>query len=375
MLDNRNCARVRFHCFHKCQRRAGVRPRGTVQLCPGIESQTIAGRSRPPVKIGLLWKERSQHGFLLNNPAAAGITLTEAGNSKVWQATNDLSESADPARLRHVYSTYNSRYAYGDFQGVAVKFGPADLSDSSAARPDLPLTLQFNVPVSAGMLNPGNHGKYSWLIVLYHDIANPCETTFAPVISSIVPAVAPGELQLFPKYGSAGSTITVIGNGLPAWAPVRVVKLGLFIGPSFQSYPPVANPVATTDASGSFEFELIIPGLDVGPIPIEVQVDGKTASAEFTVIESGVSGPSLIYAEGVLANLGDNFTRAFHYNTDTGQWTFYDPRVPNESGLRFFVSGELYWILVKEPAEVILNYRTRNLTCTPEGNCWNQIIW
>ena len=91
--------------------------------------------------------------------------------------------------------------------------------------------------------------------------------------------------------------------------------------------------------------------------------------------ESGIAGPSLHRVDEIIENLGDNFVRAFHYNTYICEWTVYDPEVPDKSDLTHLVFGELYWILVKEPAEVILNRKLFNLTCTPEGNCWNQIEW
>ena len=82
---------------------------------------------------------------------------------------------------------------------------------------------------------------------------------------------------------------------------------------------------------------------------------------------------SLPVAEAV-ADLGSNFVRSFHFNKDTRVWTFYDPNVPDYSAQKYFINGQTYWILVKATQVVILNGRTRTLTCV-EGNCWNLIGW
>ena len=304
--------------------------------------------------------------------------MSEVGSSQVWQANSDLSESTDPDSSNHVYFTYNSYNHYHNPQGVTVEFAQADRSDRSDASADLPLNLQFDVPVSAGMSNPKRPGDYSWLIVLFHDIANSCEAKFASVTPpiSIVPPHLPGELQLFPKSGTPGTKATVMGNGFPPSAPVQIARVGhLIIDPDSHRWGSLVLQDVTTNASGSFKYDFIVPGMDIGSQPIQVQVAGKTVSAEFTVTESGISGPSWYPVKQGLENLGDNFVRSFHYNEFNRRWTFHDPEFPDEGGLTHIIRGERYWILVKEPAVVFLNRTPRNLCCTPEGNCWNQIVW
>ena len=193
-----------------------------------------------------------------------------------------------------------------------------------------------------------------------------CEA-MASVTSSIVTAYTPGELQLFPDLGAPGTTVTVIGHGFKPWSPVQSVRVGTIDLP--------LEYKTSTDGRGDFKLEIIVPGLDVGPYTIQVEAGGETPSAEFTVTESWVAGPSPHRVDKIIKNLGDNFVRAFHYNTHICEWTVYDPEGPDKSDLFHFFTGEFYWILVKEPAEVRLNRKLRNLTCTPEGNCWNQIEW
>ena len=67
--------------------------------------------------------------------------------------------------------------------------------------------------------------------------------------------------------------------------------------------------------------------------------------------------------------------KSFHYNKDYCRWTFYDPEFPKESDQLQFRRGLHYWILVKEPVKAILSSDTRHLTCYPEGDCWNQMVW
>ena len=99
---------------------------------------------------------------------------------------------------------------------------------------------------------------------------------------------------------------------------------------------------------------------------------GQRVSSEFTL--SSFNGPPGIRLPEGVADLGENFVRAFYFDTDCKIWRFYDPDVP-ESDLRYLVTGEPSWILVKEPVAVVLNRQTRNLSCNSQGNCWNLIVW
>ena len=56
-----------------------------------------------------------------------------------------------------------------------------------------------------------------------------------------------------------------------------------------------------------------------------------------------------------MAPLGDNFVRVFTFIGATQSWVFYDPLIPDESTLKHLESGEVYWILVNEPARLTIN--------------------
>ena len=90
---------------------------------------------------------------------------------------------------------------------------------------------------------------------------------------------------------------------------------------------------------------------------------------------SSIGDPSHVPASIQVEDLGDNFVQALRVNNNVEFWTHYDLKFPYKSEPYCFVTGKLYWILVKEPQEVILGGQYRNLTCTSQGNCWNLIVW
>ena len=51
-----------------------------------------------------------------------------------------------------------------------------------------------------------------------------------------------------------------------------------------------------------------------------------------------------------------------------------DPAAADANTLTHMITGENYWIQIRSDQEVILNGKTRNLTCSA-GNCWNQQVW
>lgn len=184
----------------------------------------------------------------------------------------------------------------------------------------------------------------------------------------------PGELQLSRTLVYPGTTITLAGNGFPAQMPVQVTRMGSFIGSPFDQWVASSVPQAKTDDRGCFKFDIITPDLDVGRYSVEVNVGEERASTEFTLV-SIVPYPGGSPLPRAVAGLGDNFVRAFYYDGNRCQWAYYDPEFPYESDLTHLITGETYWLLVKEPQKVILNRETRNLTCKADGNCWNRIVW
>ena len=301
-----------------------------------------------PVEIGLLWDD----WFRLDNPEQAGITLRATGDGKSWDATDAFAK-------RDCYRIAGT--------GLSVGFAGDELNDLVPPGEDAPVALQFDIPASAGMLNPLHPDDYRWRIVLRYDRVDYWETcTDAATAAVITPSLsATAGISISPNVGFPGSKATVAGYGFPPLSPVQSVQVGwVDLTPD--------NPVST-DAQGEFQLDTIIPGLESGRHILLVQVNGITATTPIRAFYINPS-PETPVREG-LVNFGDNLVRAFQFNWDIESWTFYDPEIPEVSTLSYLIAGGCYWILVKEPTEVILNARVRQLTCRPDGNCWNIIVW
>lgn len=187
-----------------------------------------------------------------------------------------------------------------------------------------------------------------------------------PVTTTVTHQVPEGELSLSQSSGPPGTVVTVRGKGFRSSTPVTGVDIG-------DIEIPLA-PAPYTTRSGGLDFDIQIPDLDTGVQTIEVSISGgTTASIGFTVTAGDAIGAETPSAEAVTA-LGDNFLRAFYFNNNTKTWSFYDPEVADASTLENFIAGASYWVLVGADQEVILNRKTRNLTCV-EGNCWNLVVW
>ena len=184
------------------------------------------------------------------------------------------------------------------------------------------------------------------------------------VVTTVAHEVPEGIIKLSTTSGGPGSIITINGEGFKSFVPVSLVKVGtLDVTPA---------PKPATDGNGMMNFDVTIPGLDVGIQTIEVNVGRTTASTGFTVTESGIN-PGDIKAVAVgLEDLGDNFVNIWHFNNDLKTWSFYDAQ--DGSDLTHLITGETYLLQIKSTVEVILNGNTRNLTCVG-ANCWNQIVW
>ena len=173
-------------------------------------------------------------------------------------------------------------------------------------------------------------------------------------------------IVLSPTGGTPGTGVTLSGNGFKRFVPITSVIVGdIEVTPS---------PLPKTNEEGRVELKFLIPGSGTGLQTVEVQAGGITATAGLTISPSGVAAGNAVAAADAVRNLGSNFVRSFSFNNDTKTWTFFAPAAGDASTQKTFITGEPYWILVREGAVVILNHRTRNLTCSG-GNCWNRIVW
>ena len=173
-------------------------------------------------------------------------------------------------------------------------------------------------------------------------------------------------IVLSPTGGPPGTTVTLSGNGFKRFVPITSVMVGdIEVTPS---------PLPKTNEEGRVELKFLIPGSGTGLQTVEVRAGGITATAGLTITPSGVAAGNAVAAADAVRNLGSNFVRSFSFNNDTKTWTFFAPAAGDASTQKTFITGEPYWILVREGAEVILNVHTRNLTCSG-GSCWNRIVW
>jgi len=188
----------------------------------------------------------------------------------------------------------------------------------------------------------------------------------SPVITTVTHSVPEGAISLSETSGAAGSMINISGEGFKAFVPVQEVHVG-----SIEVTP---TPTPATDANGMLNFDILIPGLENGIQTVEVKVSGTTASAGFTVTPSGVASGGIVNVVLGLEPLGDNIVSVWNFNNDTKVWSFYDPTLAEGNTLTHLITGEPYFIRIKSNAQVILNNKTRSLTCVG-GNCWNPIVW
>ncbi len=192
------------------------------------------------------------------------------------------------------------------------------------------------------------------------------DTDQVVVVTTVAHEVPEGIISLSNTSGGPGSTVTINGEGFKSFVPISLVKVGtLDVTPA---------PKPSTDGNGMMEFDVLIPGLDVGIQTIEVSVGRTTASTGFTVTESGVNPGDIKPVAEALEELGDNVVSVWNFNNDTKVWSFYDPTLAEGNTLTHMITGETYLLRVKTTAEVILNNDTRSLTCVG-ANCWNQVVW
>ncbi len=186
------------------------------------------------------------------------------------------------------------------------------------------------------------------------------------VVTSAPHEIPGAVIQLSPDAGPPGTRFTMRGTGFRHHIPVSAVMFAdIDVSPGHS---------VSTDSNGEFAVELMAPGLDAGQQTVQVTVAGVTSSATFDIKPPGVVPGAPVPVAEALEGLGDRLLRVFHFNNDTKVWAFYAPVVADESTLDLMVTGETYLVLVKNTTQVILNGKSRILTCY-QGVCWNQIVW
>ncbi|HZA25547.1 MAG TPA: IPT/TIG domain-containing protein, partial [Dehalococcoidia bacterium] len=184
-------------------------------------------------------------------------------------------------------------------------------------------------------------------------------------------------ISIEPAQGGIGTPITISGQGFKRFDTVESIEIG--------DLGVLGGRTINTDDRGGFTAEgIVVPGLDTGVHSVEVTVgtgdDRVTANTTFAVTESAEEGVPTAVSQAV-APLAESLVRVFHFNNNTKEWSFFDPRPEFEqaSTLDQFMEGQPYWIRVEADQTVQLGGQQRNLTCvnpgTPQEDCWNLIVW
>ena len=219
---------------------------------------------------------------------------------------------------------------------------------------------------------PDNVGRFTIEHRVSKDVAIPSTNQVKGSHSDLVKigsfAVPAATVTVTPNQAQPGDIVSLSATDMKPYAEADYVKIG---GTSYN------DPGANTDIDGNITIEdVLVPGLDPGTYSVIIDVDGTVAIGELEVLAEGPTGQSATLPEAV-ETVGDELVRMFYFNGVDKTWTFFDPR-PEFAGLNTLTSiinGQPYWILVSEEVEnVVLNNKTRNLTCVG-GDCWNQLVW
>ena len=182
-------------------------------------------------------------------------------------------------------------------------------------------------------------------------------------------SVPQASLMVEPMRAVPGDIISLSATGLSLFESEIQVKIGSLV---------VNVPDGThTDRDGAIEnLEVLVPSLDPALYTVQLRVKDTVTIGELTVMDDTAVGVPMALPDA-LTDVGDNLEAVFYFNDATKSWQVFDPRPEwaDLNTLTELVSGQAYWILVKETQDdVVLNGRLRSLTCSGD-NCWNLEVW
>ena len=251
---------------------------------------------------------------------------------------------------------FPSRNVLGSSVQLRITYSSSDWVTVTSAEPDVHGNFSQEVRVPLKTRAPSSN------LVRVEFVADNGVSIFTSTHHE-VPAAS---VELSPAAGPPGSAITLKASGFRSYMPVGTVM--------FAETDVSPGNGAVTDAHGEFSVSFIAPGVETGQQTVMVSVAGIVASATFEVTLPGTvpgSSPPIYTA---LENLGDRLVRVFHFSNALKEWTFYDPKLEENSTLEFMLAGETYLVQVSETTHITLSGKHRTLSCH-RGNCWNQIVW
>ncbi|MDE2684574.1 MAG: hypothetical protein OXI54_10570 [Chloroflexota bacterium] len=182
--------------------------------------------------------------------------------------------------------------------------------------------------------------------------------------------VTEAELGLSPGMAAPGQTISVSIEGMPPYTLVDHVKI--------DGADRLGGRNVNTDREGDATVsDILVPFLDPGFYPVEVNVGEETRVAQLEVLAEAIVGGVAAELPGAVSDLGDSLEAIFHFNNTSKEWTFFDPRpeFADLNTLNEVNAGQPYWVLVDHSHEdVDWNGRLVDFTCAA-GDCWNLEIW
>ncbi len=182
-------------------------------------------------------------------------------------------------------------------------------------------------------------------------------------------SVPAANLTVDPVRAVPGDSISLSATGFSLFESDITVKIG-----SLTVNVPAS---AHTDGDGAIDgLEVLVPSLDPALYTVQMNVGDTVTIGELTVMDDTAAGVPMMLPDA-LTDVGDNLEAVFYFNDATKSWQVFDPRPEwaELNSLEALVSGQAYWILVKETQDdVVLNGRLRSLTCSGD-NCWNLEVW
>ena len=181
--------------------------------------------------------------------------------------------------------------------------------------------------------------------------------------------VPAANLTVEPMRAVPGDTISLSATGFSLFESDIEVKIGNLV----VNVPASAH----TDGEGAIDgLEVLVPSLDAALYTVQMKVGETVTIGELTVMDDTAVGVPQALPDAIEA-VGDNLEAVFYFNDATKSWQVFDPRPEwaDLNTLEELVSGQAYWILIKETQDdAVLNGRLRSLTCSGD-NCWNLEVW
>ena len=171
-------------------------------------------------------------------------------------------------------------------------------------------------------------------------------------------AIPNPKLTVDPESGPVGTTITITGEGfLPLTALTGITMTGVALLPA---------GTVLTDSVGGFTATATVPGLSPGGHGVSATAN-ETASTSYTISAAAAAAAT---PETGFATIADYLNIAWAFDSETQQWTVYDPTEGAPSTLTVLTTGDGYWIQVAEDCTLTYGPNTYNLKAG-----WNLKGW